>query len=94
MDERPDAARRQGDSLPALLSVIYLLLVISTNINGHLHDSDLPGRERDKWEEKGKERKFVVSLPPGLSLSSSASGGHRRICREESCQVRPWQTGV
>lgn len=44
--------------------MIFLLLVISDNINGHLHDNDLPGHERDRQAKK--VRKVMVKLPWGL----------------------------
>lgn len=62
--------------------MIYLLLAISANTNGHLHDSDLPGHERDMQEEKKKARKVVMKLPQGLSLTFSANVGTEGFARK------------
>ena len=41
--------------------MIYLLLVISASINGHLHDSDLPGHERDRQRKKARKEKLWLN---------------------------------
>lgn len=66
------AAQRKSNSkwccefLPALLSVIYLLLVPRASINGHQHGTDPPGHERHRQGEKERNEKLCLHCQRGF----------------------------